>query len=173
MAQESELLTLLREELGAALLDSHAFRGDETVVITAAVLPELARRLKEDPARSFEFLMDLTAVDYLDQPQYGKRFQVVYHFYSLTHNRRLRLKVPVADGESVPTLSHLWKAADWFEREIWDMYGIRFSDHPNLKRLLMYEEFKGHPLRKDYPVTKRQPLLKPLYEPERHPGDKI
>jgi len=94
------------------------------------------------------------------------RFVVVYHFFSLALKHRLRLEVPVGEvGEAEPevdSLTSLWAGADWFEREVWDMFGIRFRGHPNLKRILMYEEFVGHPLRKDYPVNKRQPLIGPL-----------
>jgi NADH-quinone oxidoreductase subunit C len=91
------------------------------------------------------------------------RFVVVYHFYSLTHKHRLRVEVPVAEDDAeVDSLTTLWAGADWFEREVWDMFGIRFHGHPNLKRLLMYEEFTGHPLRKDYAVNKRQPLIGPV-----------
>jgi NADH-quinone oxidoreductase subunit C len=91
------------------------------------------------------------------------RFVVVYHFFSLRLRHRLRLEVPVEeDDPEVDSLSSLWAGADWLEREVWDMFGIRFRGHPNLKRILMYEEFVGHPLRKDYPVNKRQPLIGPL-----------
>lgn len=91
------------------------------------------------------------------------RFEVVYHLYSLHHNHRLRLKVPLAEADPVvDSVTALWKSADWFEREIWDMFGVRFNGHPDLKRILMYEPFDGHPLRKDYPVNKRQPLLGPV-----------
>jgi len=94
------------------------------------------------------------------------RFVVVYHFFSLPLKHRLRLEVPVGEVEGaepeVDSLTSLWAGADWFEREVWDMFGIRFRGHPNLKRILMYEEFVGHPLRKDYPVNKRQPLIGPL-----------
>ena len=91
------------------------------------------------------------------------RFDVVYHFYSTLHNRRLRIKVPVSLAEPVvDSLTGLWRAAGWFEREVWDLFGIRFTGHPNLRRILMYEEFVGHPLRKDYPINKRQPLIGPL-----------
>ena len=90
------------------------------------------------------------------------RFDVVYHFYSTRHNRRLRLRVPLASADPVvDSLTELWRSADWFEREVWDMFGIRFTGHPNLRRLLMYEEFQGHPLRKDYPAARRQPLIGP------------
>jgi NADH-quinone oxidoreductase subunit C len=91
------------------------------------------------------------------------RFAVVYHFFSLKHKHRLRLVVPVEEDEAeVDSLASLWAGADWLEREVWDMFGIRFRGHPNLKRILMYEEFEGHPLRKDYPVNKRQPLIGPI-----------
>jgi NADH-quinone oxidoreductase subunit C len=87
----------------------------------------------------------------------------VYHFYSLTHKHRLRLVVPLDDADgAVDSLTPLWAGANWLEREVWDMFGIRFNGHPDLKRILMYEEFEGHPLRKDYPVNKRQPLIGPV-----------
>ena len=95
-------------------------------------------------------------------PPDGGRFSIVYHFFSTAHKHRLRLIVPVEETVAdVDSLSSLWPGADWYEREVWDMFGIRFTGHPNLKRILMYDEFEGHPLRKDYPVKKRQPLVKP------------
>jgi NADH-quinone oxidoreductase subunit C len=91
------------------------------------------------------------------------RFVIVYHFFSLSLKHRLRVEVPVEeDDPEVESMTSLWASADWFEREVWDMFGIRFRGHPNLKRLLMYEEFVGHPLRKDYAVNKRQPLIGPV-----------
>ena len=91
------------------------------------------------------------------------RFDVIYHLYSTAHNHRLRLKVPLAQADPVvESLTGLWASANWFEREVWDMFGIRFTGHPNLRRLLMYEPFQGHPLRKDYPIRKRQPLIGPV-----------
>ena len=91
------------------------------------------------------------------------RFEVVYHLYSMAHNHRLRLKVPVTAADPVvDSLTALWASADWFEREVWDMFGIRFAGHPNLKRIMMYESFEGHPLRKDYQYWKRQPLIGPV-----------
>ena len=90
------------------------------------------------------------------------RFEIVYHFYSSTLNHRVRLKVPVEEIDPVvDSVVELWPSANWFEREVWDMFGIIFRNHPHLKRILMYEEFVGHPLRKDYPVNKRQPLVGP------------
>ena len=91
------------------------------------------------------------------------RFDVVYHFYATAFSRRLRVRVPVAAADPVvPSLTSVWASADWFEREVWDMFGIRFAGHPRLRRILMYEEFKGHALRKDYPVRRRQPLIGPV-----------
>jgi NADH:ubiquinone oxidoreductase subunit C len=91
------------------------------------------------------------------------RFVVVYHLFSLSRKHRLRLEVPVEEADAeVDSVSALWAAADWLEREVWDMFGIRFRGHQNLKRILMYDEFVGHPLRKDYPVNKRQPLIGPI-----------
>ena len=91
------------------------------------------------------------------------RFAVVYHFFSLPLKHRLRLVVPVEERDAeVDSLTSLWASADWLEREVWDMFGIRFRGHENLKRILLYEEFVGHPLRKDYPVNKRQPLIGPI-----------
>ena len=90
------------------------------------------------------------------------RFTVVYHFYSMSHKHRLRLVVPVEEATAeVDSLTSLWPGANWLEREVWDMFGIRFRGHPDLKRILMYEGFEGHPLRKDYPVKRRQPLIGP------------
>ncbi|OLC80999.1 MAG: hypothetical protein AUJ01_02675 [Acidobacteria bacterium 13_1_40CM_3_65_5] len=99
-------------------------------------------------------------------PPGPERFAVVYHFFSLPLKHRLRVEVPLGDAEEadaeVDSLVSLWAGADWLEREVWDMFGIRFRGHPNLKRILLYEEFVGHPLRKDYPVNKRQPLIGPV-----------
>ncbi|MBI2167351.1 MAG: NADH-quinone oxidoreductase subunit C [Candidatus Omnitrophica bacterium] len=157
-----KILDRLKEKLGESLLASHEFRGDETVVVGREALLEVTRFLKTDSGLDFNILMDLTAVDYLTWGEARPRFEVVYHLYSLSKNHRVRIKVPVEEKDPVvPSLTTIWPAADWYEREVWDMFGIRFPGHPNLKRILMYEEFAGHPLRKDYPVTKRQPLIGP------------
>ncbi len=96
-------------------------------------------------------------------PPDQSRFAVVYHFYSTAHKHRLRLMVPVEEADAeVDSLTSLWPGANWLEREVWDMFGIVFRGHPDLKRILMYEGFEGHPLRKDYPVKKRQPLIGPV-----------
>jgi len=160
-------LQRVQEKFFQDIVETHAFRGDETVVIRAAALKTIAKFLKETPELDFNFLMDLTAVDYFffgnGKINKEPRFEVVYHFFSLKHNHRLRLKVPVDEkNPEVDTLTDLWASADWYEREVWDMFGIRFAGHPNLKRILMYEEFQGHALRKDYRFNKRQPLIGPM-----------
>ena len=159
-------LEKVQERFAKDIIETHAFRGDETAVVRPGALLSVAKFLKESPELDFNFLMDITAVDYLffagGRVQKEHRFEVVYHFYSLKHNNRLRLKVPVDENTpEVDTLTDLWPSANWYEREVWDMFGIVFKGHPNLKRILMYEEFKGHALRKDYPFNKRQPLIGP------------
>jgi NADH-quinone oxidoreductase subunit C len=159
-----QILQRVRDRFGAAVVDSHEHRGDATAVVERASLIEALRFCRDDPALDFDVLMDLTAVDYSKYPgrEDGPRFDVVYHLYSVPHNHRLRVKVRVDEDEaSVPTAVGLWPIANWFEREVWDMFGVRFSGHPDLRRLLMYEEFVGHPLRKDYPINRRQPLIGP------------
>jgi len=148
----------LRERLAGKILDAHALLGDETILIAREEMSGIFRLLKQDPQLEFNFLMDITAVDYLGKRE--PRFEVVYHLYSLSKNHRLRVKVPVPEGDPVvDSLTPLWKGANWLEREVWDLFGIRFRGHPDLRRILLYEEFQGHPLRKDYPVNRCQPLV--------------
>ena len=159
-------LQRVQERFSKEVIPTHALYGDETLIVRPGALKAIAKFLKETPDLDFNFLMDLTAVDYLffagGWIQKEHRFEVVYHFYSLKNNLRLRLKVPVDEqSPEVDTLCDLWPSANWYEREVWDMFGIRFTGHPNLKRILMYEEFQGHALRKDYQFNKRQPLIGP------------
>ncbi len=159
-------LETVQEKFAADIIETHAFRGDETAIVRPSALRAVAKFLKETPELDFNFLMDLTAVDYLfyagGRIQKEFRFEVVYHFFSLKYNTRIRIKVPVDEkNPEVDSLHDLWASANWYEREVWDMFGIKFTGHPNLKRILMYEEFKGHALRKDYAFNKRQPLIGP------------
>ena len=157
----SDQIDRINSKYKGVILDSHDFRGDQTITVQKSVLIELLKFLRDDPDLDFNFLMDLTAVDYLNRKD--NRFEVVYHFYSLKHNDRLRVKVPVSEDDcTIDSASSLWKTANWYEREVWDLYGIKFNGHPDMRRILLYEEFKGHPLRKDYPINKRQPLIGPL-----------
>ncbi|HSR49635.1 MAG TPA: NADH-quinone oxidoreductase subunit C [Acidobacteriota bacterium] len=157
MSDQSITLQKLLEHFGESIIESHSRLGQDTVVLQRKALLDAARLLKDDDELDYNFLMDVTAVDHLKR---RPRFEVVYHFYSLQHNHRVRIKVPVGgDKPEVPTLTGLWPSANWFERETFDMFGIRFQGHPDLRRILMYEAFEGHPLRKDYPFNKRQPMV--------------
>lgn len=156
--EPSPNIQYLREKFAQRILDAHAFRADETVVIAREGAREVFSFLRDDPKLGFNFLADITAVDYLGKKE--PRFEVVYHLYSLRRKHRLRVKIPVPQGDPVvESVTPLWKTANWLEREVWDMFGIRFHDHPDLRRILLYERFQGHPLRKDYPVNQRQPLV--------------
>ena len=158
------ILAELQRRFGDVIVDTHESRGDLTAVVARDALLAVLAHCRDDVALAFDVLMDLTAVDYLKFPgrEDGPRFEVVYHLLSLAHNHRLRVKVRLdEDDASVPSAVALWPIANWLEREAWDMFGVRFEGHPDPRRLLMYEEFVGHPLRKDYPINRRQPLIGP------------
>jgi NADH-quinone oxidoreductase subunit C len=160
----AEILQRLQSRFGAGIVDIHEQHGDATAVVDRAALLDALRFCRDEPTLRFDVLMDLTAADYLKYPgrEDGARFEIVYHLYSLPHNHRVRLKVRVDEDDAVvPTAVPLWPIANWLEREVWDMFGVRFDGHPDPRRLLMYEEFVGHPLRKDYPINRRQPLIGP------------
>ncbi|MBV8201969.1 MAG: NADH-quinone oxidoreductase subunit D [Acidobacteria bacterium] len=135
-----------------------------TWIVEREVLAELARALRDDRETRFDLLMDLAGVDYPDRPE---RFEAVYHLYSVPRNARLRLKVPVGESDPVlPSLVPVWNAANWAEREVFDMFGLRFTGHPNLSRILCHEGFQGHPLRKDYDAARRWILTEDkIYRP--------
>ncbi len=160
------ILDEVRARFVGAVLETHDHRGDHTAIVERGAARDVLAFCRDAGALRFDVLMDLTAVDYSKFPgrEDGPRFEVVYHLYSLPHHHRLRVKVRVdEDDPTVPTVVPLWPIANWFEREVWDMFGIRFDGHPDLRRLLMYEEFVGHPLRKDYPINRRQPLIGPAH----------
>jgi NADH-quinone oxidoreductase subunit C len=160
----SQVLQRLRDRFGGVVLETYEHRGDATLVVERTALVDVLRYCRDEQPLAFDVLMDLTAVDNLKYPgrEDGPRFEVVYHLYSLAHNHRVRVKTRVdEDDAQVPTAVDLWPIANWFEREVWDMFGVRFAGHPDPRRLLMYEEFVGHPLRKDYPINRRQPLIGP------------
>jgi NADH-quinone oxidoreductase subunit C len=125
-------------------------RGELTVPVSADRLVALATFLRDDDRCLFRILLDICGVDYLDRP---RRFEVVYHLLSIRHNRRIRLKVLTDAATPVPSLTRVFPTAEWFEREAWDLYGILFSGHPDLRRILTDYGFEGHPLRKDFPLT--------------------
>jgi NADH-quinone oxidoreductase subunit C len=152
------VLERLKRKFNDAILETGNALGNETAVVDAAHLTEIALFLRDDRELAFDMPIDCTAVDY--QTMKALRFEVIWHLYSVKHRHRLRLKVRAAsEAPHVPALTPVWPGMNWFERETWDLYGIHFAGHPNLKRVLLYEEFVGHPLRKDYPVDGRQPLV--------------
>jgi NADH-quinone oxidoreductase subunit C len=152
-------LTRVGEAFPEAIIEHHSFRGDDTLVLRKEWLLPVMKFLKQEPDLDYQILMDLTGVDYLPRQP---RFEVVYNLYSLSRKNRLRVKVELAEEEpELESVVGLWPIANWLEREVWDMFGVRFRGHPDLKRILMYDGFAGHPLRKDYPITNRQPLIGP------------
>ncbi|MBM2803414.1 MAG: dehydrogenase subunit [Deltaproteobacteria bacterium] len=160
MSETSSQLANIRDKLGANVIESMQAQGDDVVVLERKGLRESFRRLKDE--LGFDLLSDITAVDYWQKKT--PRFEVVYQIVCRAKRSRLRVRVPVPeDDPTVDSLTPLWRGANFLEREVWDLYGIRFTDHPDLRRILLYDEFQGHPLRKDYPVNLCQPRV-----PERH-----
>lgn len=154
------LIELIKKNFAAAVLETHSLHGDETVVVEAAAWKEVARFLRDDAQTSMDMLTDLTVVDY---PERLPRFEVVAHFYSLGKGHRLRVKTRTGDADGddaeVDSLCDYWASANWLEREAYDLFGVIFKNHPDLRRILLYPEFEGHPLRRDYPADKIQPLI--------------
>jgi NADH-quinone oxidoreductase subunit C len=154
------LVDLIARTFPEAIVENTSFRGDETLVLRPESWKTVASFLRDDPRSRCDMLVDLTCVDYPDR---DPRFEVVVHLYSLTRGHRLRIKARVGDengdGAEIDTLTDLWASANWAEREAYDMFGVTFRGHPDLRRILMYPEFVGHPLRKDYRADHIQPLI--------------
>ena len=131
--------------------------GDATAVVDPDHLIRVLRFLREEPDLEFEMLIDLTCVDYLGREP---RFEMVYHLFSVAKRQRVRIKARVSEQSAeIDSAVEIYPSANWMEREVWDLYGVRFRNHPDLRRLMLYEEFEGHPLRKDYAKERRQPLV--------------
>jgi len=188
------LIDLVREKFPDTAGSSH--RGDEVVNVRREQLVEIVSYLRNDAACDMKLLRDIVGVDLLtwrtemtgggalasneapayavqNKPRVEPRFYVAYNLYSITRKHSLRVRLDLrSDDAKVPTITSLYRTADWWERYVYDMFGIEFTGHPNLQRLLMYPEFQGFPLRKDYPVRKRQPLVPELDFPDliRGPG---
>jgi NADH-quinone oxidoreductase subunit C len=144
------VITKLREKFTEIKFEFVDYRGDLSVKFDKANITEICRFLKEDPELEFRLCEDVTAVDWAKRKY---RFTVVYHIFSLKHNLRLRLKADVDESDcTIDTVSTIWKTANWHERETYDMFGIKFNNHPDLRRMYMPEDFEYHPLRKDFPL---------------------
>jgi NADH-quinone oxidoreductase subunit C len=154
-----QVLSLLQQRFGTKILAVDSFRGDDEALLAPEDWREVALFLRDDAQCIMDHFIDLTAVDYPEREPELPRFDVVLHVRSFKKNHRVRLKTRVRDGIALESLTSVWAGADWTEREVFDLFGVRFQNHPDLRRILMYDEFVGHPLRKDYPIQKTQPLV--------------
>jgi NADH-quinone oxidoreductase subunit C len=165
-------LDRLQAVFGGAIVETHSLLGDDTALVNPARWREIASFCRTDADLAFDMLVDLTAVDYPDREQ---RLELVMHVRSVRLGHRLRLKARLGEAEmtqstlpEIESVCSVWVGANWFEREVYDMFGIRFVGHPDMRRILMYPEFEGYPLRKDYPAQKTQPLV--AYRTEEEAG---
>jgi NADH-quinone oxidoreductase subunit C len=145
----SRAVDRLRADLPDAVVDVACYAGQVTVRVPAARLLDVMRHLRDTPDLRFDYLSNLTGMHW---PKHERPFEVVYHLDSIPHRHRLAVKIDHADGEEAPSVTGLWPTAGWHEREAFDLFGIRFAGHPDLRRILMPDEWNGHPLRKDYPL---------------------
>jgi len=145
-----EVGTLVADEIGTDCLSYEVIRGELTLTIDPVAIVRVLTYLRDSEQLQFSLLVDICGVDYLGR---DPRFDVVYHVLSLVHNRRLRLKVGIEEGVPLPSVTSVYSSANWGEREVFDLYGIPFEDHPDLRRILTDYDFEGHPLRKDFPLT--------------------
>jgi len=172
------VLEKLRERFGTAILETHSEFGDDTAIVEPSHWKSVCQFLREDPTLDFDLPVDLCGVDYPSRPTLSAgsgvagRMEVVMHLYSVSKQHRIRLKARVGDedmdGAELDSVTSIWPGMNWLEREVWDMSGVRFRGHPDLRRILMYPEFEGHPLQRTYPADKTQPLV--AYRSEEEAG---
>jgi NADH-quinone oxidoreductase subunit C len=158
---EPIFLEKLKKRFSKEIIDIYEAFDLHTVVVDKDKIVEVCHFLRDDPKLRFNYLSDVCGVDYYPA---DPRFEVVYHLYSIPFKHRLRLKCKVNEGELVPTVVGIWKTANWHERETYDMYGIVFEGHPDLKRIYLWEGFEGHPMRKDYPLKGYKDKYNPFGE---------
>jgi NADH-quinone oxidoreductase subunit C len=149
VADGQQAVAILQEELPEAIVATGSFRDQHWAEVRSGRLLEICRRLRDDAENGYEMLLDVTAAHWPDEPL---PIEVIYHFYSLRRNDRLRLKIRVADRGPVPSLTGLWPSAEWNERETFDMFGVVFEGHPDLRRILMPDDYTDFPLRKELPL---------------------
>jgi NADH-quinone oxidoreductase subunit C len=147
---ESELTARLLRRYGSGLKEASTYLGQKYLVVDSSILYEILLLMRDDEL--FDYCVDITAVHY---PKREAQFDIVYVLYSFHHNERVRVKTQIKDGESLRTAVEVWPTANWLEREVYDMFGITFDGHPDLKRILLPDGWKGHPLRKDYPILQQ------------------
>lgn len=151
-----EIKKVLDEHLPGSVLDGFEHRTETTLLIRPDKIRAVCHFLRDSAEWQFALLADVAGVDW---PKREKRFEVVYNLYSVANNLRLRLKVQVGEGEAVPSVVPVWSTANWLEREVFDMFGVPFDGHPDLRRILMPDDWEGHPLRKDFPLSYEQPAF--------------
>jgi NADH-quinone oxidoreductase subunit C len=147
---ESELVASLKQQYGSGIVESLSYLGQKYLTVDSSLLPEILLRMRD--AEGFDYCVDITAVHY---PKREQQFDMVYVLYSFPHNERIRVKARIKDGEHVQSAVPIWETANWLEREAFDMFGIVFDGHPGLKRILLPDDWKGHPLRKDYDILQQ------------------
>jgi NADH-quinone oxidoreductase subunit C len=153
-----KVIERLKATFGDRILETSDFRGDDEAVVAAKDWREVATFLRDDGQLLMDHFVDMTAVDFPLREDQG-RFDVLLFVRSMKFNHRVRIKVRLLEDQPLISLLPVWAGANWAEREIFDMFGIKFTEHPDLRRILMYEEFEGFPLRKDYAITHVQPLV--------------
>jgi NADH/F420H2 dehydrogenase subunit C len=149
-------ITALQSAIPDGVAQLSLYVGDWTVIVPAAKLLEVGRFLRDTPEAGFDFCSDLTASDW---PPRAQRFDVIYCLYSTRHRRRVRLKVRAGESDPVPSVTGLWPSTNWLEREVYDLFGVNFVGHPDLRRILMPDDWQGYPQRKDYPLEGPGELL--------------
>ena len=147
---EAELVTRLRSQYGSGIKEASTYVGQKYLIVDSSIVYEILLRMRHDEL--FDYCVDITAVHY---PKREAQFDIVYILYSFHHNERVRIKTQIKDGERLRTAVEIWETANWLEREVFDMFGIEFDGHPDLKRILLPDGWKGHPLRKDYPILQQ------------------
>jgi len=149
MAEGNLTVKKLKERFINSILEVTTFRGEVTVTVSKGEIFEICKFLHSDSDLQYRLLTDLCGLDFFPQTP---RFGVVYLLYSMKSNQRLRVKTRVGETESIPSVESIWKAANWYEREAYDLFGITFDNHPDLRRIMLWDGYEGHPLRKDFPV---------------------
>ena len=154
--EKKKVIEELKKKFSDKIKEVSVQFGDEILLIERDSLLDIVQFLKDEPY-AYSMLLDLTCVDYKGQEP---RFEMVYHLYSIRNTQRLRIKARLSGEDlQVDSLTPLWKNANWLEREVYDMFGVNFKGHPDLRRIFMYDGFEGYPLRKDFPLRKRQPRI--------------
>jgi NADH-quinone oxidoreductase subunit C len=147
---DSAMVSKLKGQYGSGIREANSYLGQNYMVVEPSIVSELLQILRD--REQFDYCADITAVHY---PEREKQFDLMWILYSFTRNERIRVKMMIADGESAPSAVSIWATANWLEREVYDMFGIRFDGHPDLKRILLPDGWKGHPLRKDYGIIQQ------------------